>query len=147
MRMNTQRIYLAARYSRRLEIIRYQNRLQYEGFKCNCQWLLGNHQWNPIAAQAETAKDTVPIEAAEFADDDLHDLSAADTLIAFTDPPRSKASRGGRHVEFGYALAMRKRIVVVGPRENVFYCLPQVERFDAFDQRLISHLKRVPFNA
>ena len=143
----TQRIYLAARYSRRIEICRYRNMLETHGFKAHCEWLLGNHQWNPIAAQAETAKDTVPIEAGEFAQDDLRDLSAADTLIAFTDPPRSKASRGGRHVEFGYALAMRKRIIIVGPRENVFYWLPQVERFDTFDQNLIAHLKQVPFDA
>jgi len=45
-------------------------------------------------------------------------------VITFTETPRSSNSRGGRHVEFGIALGMRKRAVVIGPRENVFHCLP-----------------------
>lgn len=44
----------------------------------------------------------------------------------------AKISRGGRHVEFGMALAMDKRLVVVGPRENVFHLLPAVEQFDTW---------------
>ena len=51
-------------------------------------------------------------------------------LIAFSEEPRAGgASRGGRHVEFGLALAWGKGVVVVGPRENVFHTLPQVEHF------------------
>jgi hypothetical protein len=45
-------------------------------------------------------------------------------------------SRGGRHVEFGYALGARKAIMVVGPLENVFYCLPHVFQHDEWDTAL-----------
>ena len=38
-------------------------------------------------------------------------------LIAFSEEPRAlNASRGGRHVEFGIALALGKKVAVVGPR-------------------------------
>ena len=45
-----------------------------------------------------------------------------------TEPPREpSSSRGGRHVEFGIALARSKRLIVVGHRENVFHWLHMVE--------------------
>jgi len=50
-------------------------------------------------------------------------------LLFFSEPPDSHSKRGGRHVEFGLALAWGKRLMIVGPRENVFHCLPQVEQY------------------
>lgn len=41
----------------------------------------------------------------------------------------AKASRGGRHVEYGIALALEKAVIVVGPQENIFHLLPQVEHY------------------
>ena len=35
-----------------------------------------------------------------YTTDDFRDVSMCDLLIAFTEPPRSNHSRGGRHVEF-----------------------------------------------
>ena len=50
---------------------------------------------------------------------------AADAVIVFTEMPNSVLATGGSHVEFGLALAQGKRVIVVGPRENVFhYLLP-----------------------
>ena len=140
MRMHTKRVYIAARYDRFPEMRNVQTRLRNAGISCHCTWLNGQHAWEPTAN-----KDEVPAEAVEFAHEDLRDLHAADTLIAFTDRPEKPKSRGGRHVEFGIALAMQKRIIVVGPRENIFYCLPQVEQFSHFDG-VIHHLKQVPFH-
>lgn len=62
----------------------------------------------------------------KFALDDIGDIECADVFIAFSEPPRSTASRGGRHVEFGYAHALGKVIVVVGAPENLFHYLPFV---------------------
>ncbi len=60
--------------------------------------------------------------------EDIQDVEAADIVVSFTEtgdvPGRS---RGGRHVEFGYALAKGKRLIVVGTRENVFHHVPGVE--------------------
>jgi len=55
--------------------------------------------------------------------EDGDDVAAAQLLIAFTEAPRSVRSRGGRHVEYGIALALRKPVWLVGPRENVFHAL------------------------
>lgn len=38
-----------------------------------------------------------------------------------------KKSRGGRHVEFGMAMALHKRCVIIGARENVFHSHPLIE--------------------
>ena len=67
-----------------------------------------------------------------FAIEDVEDILAADAIIMFTEEPGPGTSRGGRHVEFGLAIAAHIRLIVVGPRENVFYYLPRVEQFDSF---------------
>lgn len=72
------------------------------------------------------------------------DLLTADCVVSFTEAPRSSNSRGGRHVEHGMAVALGKRIVVVGHRENVFHCLPEVEFFQAWQdaRHALSHPNR-----
>jgi hypothetical protein len=37
--------------------------------------------------------------------------------------------KGGRHVEYGLALGLGKRLIICGPRENIFHTLPQVEHY------------------
>jgi len=66
----------------------------------------------------------------------VEDVIRADCILCFTEEPTehvSWAARGGRHVEFGVALAMGKRLCVVGPRENIFHHLPRVEQFRSLD--------------
>ena len=67
---------------------------------------------------------------ARYAIEDLEDLQTADWIIFFSEPPRSTNSRGGRHVEFGAALALGMRMILVGPRENVFHYAPEIEVYD-----------------
>lgn len=57
-------------------------------------------------------------------------------LTARLNADAARISRGGRHVEFGMALALAKRCIVIGPRENVFHLLPQVEQYDSWEQYL-----------
>ena len=122
-------VYLAARYSRRLEMCGVAARLESEGHRVTSRWILGMHQ-------AENDELHRGAEAERFAEEDLADVREAELVLAFTEPPRSSSSRGGRHVEFGYALALGIPIIVVGPRENVFTCL--VEQVDSFDVALAS---------
>ncbi|HZZ79636.1 MAG TPA: hypothetical protein VFE62_14040 [Gemmataceae bacterium] len=73
----------------------------------------------------------------KFAEDDFADVQACDLLIAFTEQPSAGGrNRGGRHVELGIAIGQGKRIMIVGPRENIFCWLPEIDRFDTFDQCL-----------
>lgn len=80
-----------------------------------------------------------------FAIEDADDVVSAHVLIAFTEEPRQTRSRGGRHVELGMAIGLlaaremvedtsthyfgprMRRVIVIGPRENVFTWLPEVE--------------------
>ena len=39
-------------------------------------------------------------------------------------------------MEFGSGLALGKRLMVVGFRENVFHCLPRVEFFQTWEETL-----------
>ena len=136
------RIYLAARYSRREELCGYAAALRSFGHVVDARWLLGNHQIHEGADKVELATISVPIEGRPFALDDYDDVANSDLLIAFSESPRSDASsRGGRHVEFGLALAWSKRVIVVGPRENVFHTLPQVEHHWTWEECLDSLVK------
>lgn len=116
------KIYLAARYSRREELNGYAEQLRAAGHEITSRWLLGNHQIDDQGLSEEAKAE----ERTRFAEEDYADLAGAGWCISFTEAPRSSNSRGGRHVEFGISLAMTKRCTVIGPRENVFHCLPQV---------------------
>jgi hypothetical protein len=132
------RVYLAARYGRREELLAHAVELAEDGHTVTSRWLLGNQQWDaPTLAAAialEERRETPP-EAARFAIEDWADLRTSDVLILFTEPPGAIAgARGGRHVEFGMAYALGKRCLVVGGRENVFHLLPGVEHHPTWER-------------
>ena len=104
--------------------------LQQMGHTVVSRWVHGDHD----AGDMDQIGDPKNFQlAAEYACDDLTDLCNADCLISFNEPSRTPG-RGGRHVEFGIALARGTRIILVGPRENVFHCLSGVEQYDTWDQ-------------
>jgi hypothetical protein len=65
---------------------------------------------------------------------DFDDVREADVCIAFTEPADGPQGRGGRHTELGIALALGQRVIIVGPREHVFHCLPDVERYERWPE-------------
>jgi len=111
------RIYLAARYDRREELRAVAARLEAAGHEVTSVWIYGLREGvSDLAAAVE----------------DIDGVAVADCVVSFTEEPTAHvawAARGGRHVEFGLALAMGKRLCVVGPRENVFHHLQQVELY------------------
>jgi len=119
------RVYLAARFSRRAELAGYAEILRSSGIEVTSRWLGGNHQ---IPKDGEVDG----FEARRFAREDIEDLLAADTVVCFTEPDGTPHTRGGRHVEFGLALGVGKQVILIGPRENVFYWLPAVWRYKDF---------------
>ncbi len=140
------RVYLAARYSRRVELCGYRDELREVGIEVTSNWLDGPRQ-RAIAGQVLGERNEAVIEAGGDALEaielrrlcavqDVQDVQAADTFVTFTELPDARAGRGGRHVEFGLALAGRQRLVVIGPVENVFHALGQVERYDTWDDAL-----------
>lgn len=139
------RIYLAARYSRREELCGYREQLRAIGHTVQAVWLDGKHQISDEGApigdagealvEGDDGSTSLRSEALrrQFAVDDRRDVLNCDLLIAFTEPPRSNASRGGRHVELGIAIGRMKRIMIVGPRENIFCWLDEIEHFESWD--------------
>lgn len=125
-------VYLCARYSRRDELRGVREVLIGLGHKVTSRWL--DTEWNETEREGEVYSSAAPPERrAEFAVKDMEDIADSCTLIAFTESPRS-GGRGGRHVEFGAALALGLRVIVVGPAENLFHHHPTIERFDNITQ-------------
>lgn len=131
----SRRIYLAGRYSRREELLRIGKQLKGMGHEVTSRWLLGKHEMKDERPGHE--------EAMMFAEEDIQDILKADVLVAFTEEPGAQKgrARGGRHVEFGYAIARGMRVCVVGHRENVFCHLPEVMHFDS-TERFMSWARR-----
>lgn len=114
------RFYLASRFSRVEELRTYTAAILELGHEVTSRWTLYDHEYNE-----GTPKETIGL----FGMEDLEDIQKADALVAFTDGRDQLWPGGGRHVEFGYALARNKVIVLIGPREHVFHYMPNVEVF------------------
>lgn len=110
------KIYLAARYDRRWQMLGVASTLERAGHEVTSRWIEGGRGDDPAVVPA--------VEA-------LLDLARSDCLVAFTEeaPIFPVASSGERHVEFGIALATGKRLCIVGPRETVFHHLLSAERY------------------
>lgn len=119
------KFYLASRYSRYLEMQLVRDELRSLGHEVTSRWINGDHQLSNEGLSNEAQAE----ERLRLATEDFTDVLAAEVVVSFTEPPRTTNSRGGRHVEFGIGLALGKVCVIVGPRENVFHCLPNVEVF------------------
>ena len=125
--MKVKKWYFAAQFGRLLEIRAYvvQSRAADVGVHVTSRWL----DQDPTSGYAGGSNEA----GAEFARRDLTDIDAADNFLLFSEDPAIPTLRGGRHVEFGYALAKGKRIEVVGPKENIFHLLlPDAAFFPTF---------------
>lgn len=78
----------------------------------------------------------------ENAQKDAGDLLRADVVVCFTEYPDIGYYTGGRHVELGIAWQAGKKIFLVGPRENIFYHLPEVIQVNDLDD-LVYRLKNL----
>lgn len=132
-------IYLAARYSRRDELCGCRRDLVRSGYPVTSRWLDKTHEMSREVWADERKRDEL---LASFCREDLEDIDRCLLFVAFTEVPESGYSRGGRHVELGYALASGKKVVLVGPRENVFCYDPRVEQFGSWTEFLRVFLKR-----
>lgn len=114
-------VYLAAAYASKEEIRGHAAELKELGIDVTAQWLGEAHAPNVPFGSRD------PRELREFSQRDVDDIARADIFVFFSLDPEQPTKRGGRHVEFGIAIATGKRIIVVGPRENIFHFLSQVE--------------------
>lgn len=116
------RIYIAAMYGQMEDMRPVAARLREVGHEVTARWIDG-------------AEDTLS-ESSSGANMDLDDIDRADCVLSFTQPYGTKTKGGGRHVEFGYAVAKRKRLIVIGERENIFHHLTYVEIVPSLDEAI-----------
>jgi hypothetical protein len=127
--------YLAARYSRNPELCEYRDELcaKIPGSVVTSRWI-DQHAGELEASYTPEVLATRPAECWTFGAHDLEDLDAAQVIVSFTGA--GGGGKGGRHIEHGYAIAAGKRLVVVGPRENIFHCHPATEVYATWDDFL-----------
>lgn len=119
------KIYIAGSYGRRAELLEHKLDYIANGGICTSGWLD-----NP---ESEAENNGLGAEPATYATRDLDDIMEADALVLFAEPIGINA-RGGKHVEFGFAMAHGKGCFVVGRKETVFQWLPFVRQFDTWEE-------------
>lgn len=119
------KVYLASRYSRNAEMRGVRDVLEAAfGYEITSRWI----DLHPdVVGDFSESFDTdvlnkTPELCAPLGQHDLDDIDRSDCVISFT----GNGGKGGRHVEFGYALARGKKLFVVGPREHIFHTHPSV---------------------
>ena len=116
-------VYLAARFSKQAEMRTHRDAFLQEKINVTSTWL----DQHP---NGELGDD--PIVDSRNAIRDLVDVRIADGLVFFSEA--QLARRGGRHVEFGYALALGKPIYVVGNKENIFHYTPGIKHYQSVQE-------------
>lgn len=107
------KVYYASRFERQLEIRELALTMhQKHGIDSTARW---------VTAEASGSK--FEAERRFFALMDLQDINEADIVVVFSEQQDFNNGTGGRHVEYGYALARQKTIVLCGSKENVFHHL------------------------
>lgn len=134
------KIYLASRFSRRHECHELAQFMKSLGHEITARWVKPDSDHIIPVGKSEQAADA---ERERFALEDFEDVRAADWTISLTETPRND-SRGGRHVEFGMAVALGHKLTVIGPRETVFHHLPQVEWFESISEFRIHYNIKIP---
>jgi nucleoside 2-deoxyribosyltransferase len=114
------RVYLAAPFQLQRQAIDLMGGLHLQGIGCTSRWLVAE----------ETNSD-------EWARNDLADVAEADVFVALNPEGWRSAGTGGRHVEFGYALALRKPIVLVGVQSHIFHHISSVVVVPAVDDDVL----------
>jgi len=133
--MQRKRIYIAAPYPRRVELLPIAHELLAMGHYLTCRWMFVNEEDNLKSAASQEERMRLK---QMYALQDLDDVKASEIVLSFTvDPDRyheQEIGRGGRHVEFGYGYLLGRTMVNVGKVENIFHVLPNVITFDSWEE-------------
>lgn len=114
------KVYIAASFTRRKEAAALRRQLAAAHHLVLSRWL---------DVESDDYDNTPMSKMQQYAAMDLEDLFKSEALVCLTG---DKASRGGRHAEVGAALATGKRVILLGPREQIFHwhpCVRVVTRF------------------
>lgn len=120
------KIYLAAMYQWIDKMKVEREKFRAAGFEITADWIESD-----AVNQARSRHENATL--------DLEGVKRADAFVLYTLPIGTMFSSGGRMTELGYAIALNKRIILVGPRENVFCHLDNIREFSTSED-VIAHL-------
>jgi nucleoside 2-deoxyribosyltransferase len=108
--------YIAGRYEQQTELRKIAEEIETLGERhwCTSEWLYSKETEPGIK---DPDGKYIRERTEEISKTDLTNIEECDTFILYDD---GQLCRGGRNVEFGYALALSKYIVRVGPPSNIF---------------------------
>lgn len=109
------KFYIAGRFVNKDEVAAFARHVRGSGHDVISTWTDERH--SPTVEMSEVSDE----ELADTACRDLQEIIDCDRMIFFAESDTFATARNGRHVEFGIALALGKRIDVIGPRENIFH--------------------------
>lgn len=134
------KVYLAAPYGARGAIRTYAAELREIGITVTSSWLDEKHEINAGTQGAATALSDQQVS--DHAQTDIREVRDSDLLVLFTAKAAGTEGGGGRHVETGIALALRKPVLVVGDPENVFHRTTGVFTFPDWHAAVIDLARR-----
>jgi nucleoside 2-deoxyribosyltransferase len=120
------KIYLAAMYQWMDKMKIEREKYRAAGFEITADWIESDE-----VNQARSHNENATL--------DLAGIDNADVFVLYTLPVGTMFSSGGRMTELGYAIALNKRIIIVGERENVFCHLDNIVEFSTTED-VIAHL-------
>lgn len=126
------KFYFASRFLRKPELLFYKNIVESivsPGFEVVSRWLMLERTHSNLHNISHS-------ELTFWAERDLEDIRKCDTLLHFTQAPKQTYTGGGRHFEAGYALALGKEVVTIGPKESVFSYHERVANYKNFSEYL-----------
>lgn len=107
------KVYLASQFCRQNELKEYRDELKDIGIEVISSWI------------DEEQSDSDVAMFQYYARADKEDIKECDIFILFTGPPyygsKEQIARGGRHHEAGFAEAIGKKLLSIGPLENIFH--------------------------
>ena len=107
------KVYLSARYRRRLEMRGIRDELEKRGCQVVSQWIDETYgSFKDVSSEYEKLL---------IAKQDKQDMQACDLFILFSD--EGKTTHGMRFFEHGYVSALGKAVWIVGKEENYFQWL------------------------
>ena len=128
--MKSLSVYLASHYSRKEEIRAAVKDCESLGIKLTSTW--HKERRSPTGSMKDDSETFLRVTAKR----DFRELKSASCLVLFSLDGDTLFTRGGHCVELGMALSLRKRIVLVGPRQNVFCYLPGIKKFKTWEKAL-----------
>jgi len=122
--------YICASFTRRGECVCLAAWLKTMGHTVTSKWVYDGDDVTDDGVWADMDDE----QQADWAASNLDGIDEADAIVIITEHPGSEYVRGGRHVETGYALALKRhamllwQVHIIGPAENCFHHIHDARR-------------------